>query len=99
LAELEAEGIHIRRFETLGERTRTWAREHFRKQVFPVLTPLAVDPLHPFPFVSNLSLSLAVEAEDPLSKEHRLARVKVPESLGRLVQLPSAEGDASRAEL
>jgi len=101
-AALEAQGIHFRGVRSLGERARAWAREYFRKQVFPILTPLAVDPLHPFPFVSNLSLSLAVEAEDPVSKERRIARVKVPESLGRLLQLPS-EGpprdDAAHFEL
>jgi polyphosphate kinase len=101
-AELETQGIHLRGVGSLGEHTRAWAREYFRKQVFPILTPLAVDPLHPFPFVSNLSLSLAVEAEDPISKERRLARVKVPESLARLLQLPS-EGtprdDATHVEL
>jgi polyphosphate kinase len=92
LPELEARGVHVRSCRSLDERSRVWAREHFRKQVFPVLTPLAVDPLHPFPFVSNLSLSLAVEAEDPISLERRIARVKVPESLGRLLPLPSAVG-------
>ncbi|MFZ5891121.1 MAG: polyphosphate kinase 1 [Myxococcota bacterium] len=85
LPALEAEGICVRRFDALSERATRWAREYFRREVFPVLTPLAVDPLHPFPFLSNLSLSLAVEAEDPLTLERRFARVKVPESLGRFV--------------
>ena len=100
--ELEAHGIHVRTCRSLEQRPRAWVREHFRKQVFPVLTPLAVDPQHPFPFVSNLSLSLAVEAEDPVSKERRIARVKVPESLGRLLHLPSdgkTEGETARVEL
>jgi polyphosphate kinase len=65
--------------------------------VFPVLTPLAVDPLHPFPFVSNLSLSLAVEARDPASNERRFARIKVPESLDRLLAIP-AHGDGAARE-
>jgi polyphosphate kinase len=93
LPELEAAGIGLRGYNSLQERSRAWAREYFRKQVFPVLTPLAVDLLHPFPFVSNLSLSLAVEAFDPVSQERRFARVKVPESLERLLAIPP-DGDA-----
>jgi polyphosphate kinase len=96
-AALEEKGIRLKHYAALSERARRWAREYFRKQVFPVLTPLAVDPLHPFPFVSNLSLSLAVEAEDPETRERGVARVKVPESLERLLHVPSEtkpEGDA-----
>jgi len=58
-----------------------------------VLTPLAVDPLHPFPFLSNLSLSLAVEAENPHTKERRFARIKVPESLPRFVPIEPANAE------
>ncbi|HJU90881.1 MAG TPA: polyphosphate kinase 1 [Gemmatimonadaceae bacterium] len=57
----------------------------FESQVFPVLTPLAVDPGHPFPYISNLSLSLAVEVRDPETGEDHFARVKVPKSLPRWV--------------
>jgi polyphosphate kinase len=59
--------------------------EFFEAQVFPVLTPLAVDPGHPFPYISNLSLSLAVQIHDPVSKAVRFARVKVPKSLPRWI--------------
>lgn len=59
--------------------------EFFESQVFPVLTPLAVDPTHPFPYISNLSLSLAVQLFDPETKTERFARVKVPKSLPRWV--------------
>jgi polyphosphate kinase len=59
--------------------------EFFEAQVFPVLTPLAVDPGHPFPYISNLSLSLAVQIHDPVSKAMRFARVKVPKSLQRWI--------------
>src|SRR5688572_854290 len=100
LPELEASSIRLKRYEALDEAQRKFAREYFKKQVFPVLTPLAVDPVHPFPFVSNLSLSLAVEAEDPVSGERRFARVKVPESLERLLAVPvlgHAEGEGSGA--
>src|SRR5687767_3194757 len=60
-----------------------WASldDFFESQVFPVLTPLAVDPGHPFPYISNLSLSLAVRVRDPADGEEHFARVKVPKSL------------------
>jgi polyphosphate kinase len=87
--ELEKVGIRLRGYRGLSSRARDFAREYFRKQVFPVLTPLAVDPQHPFPFLSNLSLSLAVEAEDPVTLQRRFARVKVPESLDRLLAIPA----------
>ncbi len=61
--------------------------EFFESQVFPVLTPLAVDPGHPFPYISNLSLSLAVQMRDPELREEHFARVKVPRSLPRWVTL------------
>ena len=57
----------------------------FESQVFPVLTPLAVDPGHPFPYISNLSLSLAVQSAIPTTASSEFARVKVPRSLPRWV--------------
>ena len=65
--------------------------EYFESQVFPVLTPLAVDPGHPFPYISNLSLSLAVEIHDPVTGGEHFARVKVPRSLPRWVAVPDRE--------
>ena len=62
-------------------------RRQFLDEIFPVLTPLAVDPGHPFPYISDLSLSLAVTVRDPLSGEHRFARIKVPPVLPRLVEV------------
>src|SRR4029077_2493469 len=61
---------------------------YFESQVFPVLTPLAVDPGHPFPYISNLSLSLAVVLRDPARGGEHFARVKVPKSLPRFVEVP-----------
>jgi polyphosphate kinase len=87
LPELEATGIHIRRWQDLDKDARRLAHAYFREAVFPVLTPLVVDPVHPFPFLSNLSLSLAVEVCDPETKVARFARVKVPEILARFVSL------------
>jgi len=87
LPALAAAGIHIRNWRELDPGTAQLARQYFRRSVFPVVTPLAVDPGHPFPFLSNLSLSLAVEARDPDTKERKFARVKVPEILPRFVSL------------
>jgi len=84
---LAEKGVRILDWKSLDADTRRRARSYFRRAVFPVLTPLAVDPGHPFPFLSNLSISLAVEARDPDSKERRFARVKVPEILPRFVPL------------
>jgi polyphosphate kinase len=84
---LAEHGIRIRDWKSLGKGTQARAKAYFREAVFPVLTPLAVDPGHPFPFISNLSLSLAVEAADPDTGERRFARVKVPEILPRFVPL------------
>jgi polyphosphate kinase len=97
LPALSERGIRIRDWSSLDAETKRQAGQYFRRSVFPVLTPLAVDPGHPFPFLSNLSVSLAVEARDPDSrdpdsadpdgKERRFARVKVPESLPRFIPL------------
>ena len=70
-----------------GTRGRQLTRE-FEARIFPVLTPLAVDPAHPFPYISNLSLNLAVAVRHPASGEQRFARVKVPPLLPRFVALP-----------
>jgi polyphosphate kinase len=84
---LSQAGIRIRTWQDLEPEKRASARTYFREGVFPLLTPLAVDPVHPFPFLSNLSLSLAVEAEDPTTGARRFARVKVPETLPRFVEI------------
>ena len=84
---LAEHGIRIHDWKSMGKPAQERAKAYFRESVFPVLTPLAVDPGHPFPFISNLSLSLAVEAADPESGERRFARVKVPEILPRFIPL------------
>ncbi len=87
LPRLEANAIRFRLWDELDDLTRAAARRYFRETVFPVLTPLVVDPVHPFPFLSNLSLSLAVEVRDPGTQVARFARVKVPEILPRFIRL------------
>ncbi|HEY8946419.1 MAG TPA: polyphosphate kinase 1 [Polyangiaceae bacterium] len=93
LPALAEAGVRILSWDDLSADQQRFARDYFRDKVFPVLTPLAVDPAHPFPFLSNLSLSLGVEVENPETQERRFARVKVPESLARFVSLP-VEGSA-----
>jgi polyphosphate kinase len=88
---LEQAGIRIRSWESLTEEQKRAAAVYFRRAVFPVLTPLALDPGHPFPFLSNLSLSLAVHATDPNSADPRFAFVKIPETLPRFVQIPGVQ--------
>ncbi|SDE19188.1 polyphosphate kinase [Blastococcus fimeti] len=90
LPRLEDAGIRIVRWDELEESAALRLREYFRDQVFPVLTPLAVDPAHPFPYISGLSLNLAVSVHDPDSKAPRFARLKVPNNVPRFV--PVATG-------
>jgi len=86
LPELTERGVRLVSFEEeLSPSELKRLDEYFEKQVYPVLTPLAVDPGHPFPYISNLSLSLAVEVRDPDTHEDHFARVKVPRSLPRWV--------------
>ena len=80
-------GIRIADMAELGRQELDFLREYFQREVFPVLTPLAVDPGHPFPYISNLSLSLAVTVRDPGTSRDRFARVKVPGILPRFVPL------------
>jgi polyphosphate kinase len=82
---LAAEGIEIGAVEDCTEKELAQLTTHFEREVYPVLTPLGVGPGQPFPYISGLSLSLAVLAVDPESGEERFARVKVPEGLPRFV--------------
>ena len=81
-------GITIAPIDELDADARIWLRRFFETRIFPVLTPLAVDPAHPFPYISNLSLNLAVTLRDPSDQLGRFARVKVPPLLDRFVALP-----------
>ncbi|MFP5310575.1 MAG: polyphosphate kinase 1 [Actinomycetes bacterium] len=88
---LEAEGIRFCDVGKLDDDDRAHLDTVFEQRVYPVLTPLAVDPAHPFPYISNLSLNLAVVVRDPITHETRFARVKVPPILPRFVVLPDGE--------
>jgi polyphosphate kinase len=85
LDELSSAGVRLLGVNDLAPSEWGTIDEYFESQIFPVLTPLAVDPGHPFPYISNLSLSLAVEIRDPERSAIRFARVKVPRSLPRWV--------------
>ena len=91
LPALRESGVEVVRWRELDDRQRKEVDELFAHQIFPVLTPLAVDPGHPFPYISNLSLNLAVIVRDPQSTTSGFARVKVPPLLDRFVGL-SDEG-------
>jgi len=85
---LAKQGIYLLDYMDLNSEQRTYLQNYFEEQIFPVLTPLAVDPSHPFPYISNLSLNLAVVVKDPDKGEEFFARVKVPKVLPRFVALP-----------
>jgi polyphosphate kinase len=89
---LAGEGILIVTWDDLDDDERAELSTYFHEQVFPVLTPLAVDPAHPFPFVSGLSLNLAITVIYPDDGAQHFARVKVPDNVNRFVELGSREG-------
>jgi polyphosphate kinase len=89
---LAEEGIYIVTWADLDDAERDELSTYFMDQVFPVLTPLAVDPAHPFPFVSGLSLNLAVTVKQPDDGATHFARVKVPNNVDRFVELESRPG-------
>lgn len=93
-SELEAQGIWISRYPQLGESERAVVRENYVRNIFPLITPIVMDPAHPFPFISNLSLNLLVTIVRPDGKGNSLARIKVPVGAGvpRFLQV----GDRAR---
>jgi len=87
LPALAQHGVRIINYTELDSAQKQWLQRYFETEVYPILTPLAVDPSHPFPFISNMSLSLGVLLYDPVSGESRFARVKVPANRPRWVVL------------
>lgn len=96
---LEDEGISIVRWDELSDPERTLHSQLFADRVFPVLTPLAVDPAHPFPYISGLSLNLAVVLVNPKTGKEHFARVKVPPLLPRLLHIEPESGEPSTSDL
>ncbi|MBO0732359.1 MAG: hypothetical protein J2P57_24065, partial [Acidimicrobiaceae bacterium] len=84
-------GIRLSDMDVLDDDDRVWLQEVFEERIFPVLTPLAVDPGHPFPYISNLSLNLAVIVRDPVVGDRRFARLKVPPLLPGFLVMPDGE--------
>ena len=85
LPTLKKQGIEFVTWQDLDEAERNYVARLFQDRIFPVLTPLAVDPTHPFPYISGLSLNLAVIVKNPTTHEEFFARVKVPEVLPRFI--------------
>jgi polyphosphate kinase len=96
---LEAEGIEIVRWDELSDDERAVQSQQFAERVFPVLTPLAVDPAHPFPYISGLSLNLAVLLLNPKTGKEHFARVKVPPLLPRLLHIEPEAGEPTTVDL
>ncbi|MFL0795220.1 MAG: polyphosphate kinase 1 [Prochlorococcus sp.] len=87
--QLNDQGVHLLDYQQLKKQQRIWIDNYFQTAIFPVLTPLAVDQAHPFPFVSNLSLNVAALILDPETGQQQFARVKVPQkTMPRFVEIP-----------
>jgi len=89
--ELATHGIRLVPWSSLGPADKAYTETVFESQMFPVLTPLGVDPGHPFPYISNLSLNLAVMVRDPQRGDRRFARVKIPPLLPGFLAMPDGE--------
>ncbi len=89
--ELHKHGVKILDYKDIDKKHQRYLKTYFQEKLFPVLTPLAVDPAHPFPYISNLSLNLVVIVRDRDTKEKNFARVKVPSVLPRFVKIPETD--------
>ena len=98
LPELEKERIVLLTWDKLTSAEQERLSRYYRQQVFPVLTPLAVDPAHPFPYISGGSINLAVIVENPASGKSHFARVKIPGNLPRLVPVDDMTDEESKDE-
>ncbi len=95
--ELAESGIFIKKYNDLNTNEQNWANNYFLTSIFPLLTPLVVDPAHPFPFISNLSLNLAALITDSEISKNQFVRVKIPiKNIGRFVQIPNEIVKAKR---
>lgn len=87
---MEQEGIYLLTYDQLTTDQKEFLRNEFETRIYPILTPLGVDPAHPFPRMSNLSLNLAVETENPETGDLHFSRIKVPGNLSRFMTFPDA---------
>ena len=89
---LKAEGIETARADSLSKDARSWLEDHFMQQIFPVLTPLSIDPAHPFPFIPNLGFSVALRLRHRKNGEEMTALLRLPVALRRYIRLPDRKG-------
>ena len=89
--ELAREGVRVLRWAKLGKKAKDALTVDYENRIFPILTPLAVDPSHPFPYISNLALNLAVVVREPGSGEDKFARVKIPRNFPRFIAVPDSD--------
>lgn len=87
--QLQQHSVYLLNYDEFNAEQQAYLKQYFESQIFPVLTPLSVDPAHPFPRLSNLSLNLAVSVKNPETGIQKFARVKVPNNLPRFIGLPS----------
>ena len=88
--ELKKEGIVLKKYKDLSENQKNWSDNFFTSSIFPLLTPLVVDPAHPFPFISNLSLNLAALIKDREGSKNQFVRIKIPtKNINRFIQIPN----------
>ncbi|NDD86216.1 MAG: RNA degradosome polyphosphate kinase, partial [Actinobacteria bacterium] len=88
---LAENGIFVLRWDQMSAGDRAELASQFMERIYPILTPLAVDPAHPFPYISNLALNLAITVRDPRSGEQRFARVKLPANFPRFISVGSSK--------
>ncbi len=93
VVELQRHDIFIYDYEDLHGEDQDYLKSYFKRKVFPVLTPLSVDPGHPFPFISNLSYSLGIILKNPQTETILFSRVKIPQVIPGLISLPKSDGD------
>jgi polyphosphate kinase len=93
IAELERQNIFIYQYDELQGEDQEYLNNYFKRRIFPVLTPLSVDPGHPFPFISNLSFSLGMILKNPQTETVLFSRVKIPEVIPGLIALPKQDGE------
>ncbi len=94
--ELDEAGIHLIDAGSISEPDRAWLEHYFLDSIFPVLTPLAIDPAHPFPFIPNLGLTVALQMTRKTNGQRMTALLRIPGSIERFVRLPSNEANVDR---